>query len=341
VSSALLGGACGTTDAFTGLGANMTLIPFSQTELPLVLGAARAVEPHPSPAQDDMLRAIARLRGVRLTPAALPRPRPQEIATVVVDARARERLLELAIVLSGMDGQVSAIPTANVSQLSRALGIDEARTRRMRHVSQHHHMLTRIDLMRRLGGRSVKNAWRDEGWSGVERMLGPLPDLAEDRGLAARYWGLANCPSGSLGRAVFDHYRANAFRFPGERFAIPEVGVFHDVGHVLSGYGTDAASEVLQAAFQAGFVTEGGLSYLLFGIVQFDLGVKVMRREDPELGRFDVAQVLDALERGAGCRVDLSTSFDLFQHASRPLDAVRAELGIHPIQQPDSARLVA
>jgi hypothetical protein len=302
----------------------MTLIPFSQTELPLALGAARAVEPDPTSAQDELLRAVARLCGLRLAPAALPRPRPREIAAVLHDSAARKCLLELAILLSSIDGQVNAIPTANVSLLSRALGVDEASTRRMRQISQHHHMLTRIDSMRRVGARAIESARRDEGSDGIERMLGPLPDLAEDRELAARYLGLAQCPTGSLGRAVFEHYRENAFRFPGERFGIPEVGVFHDVGHVLSGYGTDAESELLQAAFQAGFVAEGGLSYLLFGMV-----------------RFDVARVLAAVERGAGCRVDLSTGFDLFQHASRPVDAVRAELGIQPLQQPDSARLVA
>jgi hypothetical protein len=319
----------------------MTLIPFSQTELPLALGAARAVEPDPTSAQDELLRAVARLCGLRLAPAALPRPRPREIAAVLHDSAARKCLLELAILLSSIDGQVNAIPTANVSLLSRALGIDEASTRRMRQISQHHHMLTRIDSMRRVGARAIESARRDEGSDGIERMLGPLPDLAEDRELAARYLGLAQCPTGSLGRAVFEHYRENAFRFPGERFGIPEVGVFHDVGHVLSGYGTDAESELLQAAFQAGFVAEGGLSYLLFGMVRFDTGVKVTRLEDPELRRFDVARVLAAVERGAGCRVDLSTGFDLFQHASRPVDAVRAELGIQPLQQPDSARLVA
>lgn len=319
----------------------MDLIPFRQTELPLALGAVRAVDPYPTPAQDDMLRAVARLGGLPLDPATLPRPQPQRTAAMLPDPHARAALLELAIAFSTIDGQVSAIPTANVSVLSRALGIDEASTRHMRETSRHHHMLTRIDLMRRLGGRVVKRAWSEDGWTGVERLLGPLPNLAEDRPLAARYLALSECPNESLGRAVFEHYRAHGFPFPGEPFGMPEVGSFHDVGHVLSGYGTDAASEILQAAFQAGFVARGGLSYLVFGIAQFDLGVKVASIDEPEIGRFDVARVLAAWERGATCRVDLSTSFDLFRHAARPLDEVRAELGIPPLPRPESARLVA
>lgn len=318
----------------------MDLIPFNESELPIALGAVRAVEPYPNSAQDDMLRAVARLGGAPLDPAALPRPRPAQTAASIVEPRARARLLELAIAFSTLDGQVTAIPTANVSTLAHTFGIDGATTRRMREISRHHHMLTRIDLMRRLGGRVVKSAWRDEGWSGVERMIGPLPNLGEDRVLAARYHALADCPEGSLGRAVFDHYRANGFRFPGERFGIPEVGLFHDVGHVLSGYGTDANSEILQAAFQAGFVASGGLSYLLFGIVQFHLGVKVTPIDEPEIGLFDVKRVQAALERGSACRVDLSTDFDLFRHAGRPLGEVRAELGISP-PRVASPRLVA
>jgi hypothetical protein len=319
----------------------MDLIPFNQTELPVALGAVRAVEPYPTPTQDDMLRAVARLGGLPLDPAALPRPQPQRTAAMLPNPQARAALLELAVAFSTLDGQVRAIPNANVSLLSRALGLDEATTRRMRETSRHHHMLTRIDLMRRLGGRVVNRAWREDGWNGVERLLGPLPSLAEDRSLAARYLALSECPSESFGRAVFEHYRAHGFPFPGERFGIPEVGSFHDVGHVLSGYGTDAASEILQAAFQAGFVATGGLSYLVFGIVQFHLGVKVAPIDEPETGRFDVTGVLAAWERGKSCRVDLSRDFDLFRYAARPLRAVRAELGISPLPPAESARLVA
>jgi hypothetical protein len=48
-------------------------------------------------------------------------------------------------------------------------------------------------------------------------------------------------------------------------------------------------------------------------------------------GLFDVPRVLEALRRGAACRVDFSAGFDVFAHQDRPLEALRAELGIPPL----------
>ena len=49
-------------------------------------------------------------------------------------------------------------------------------------------------------------------------------------------------------------------------------------------------------------------------------------------GLFDVTRVLDGADRGAACKVDLSEGFDVFAYKDRPLDEVRAELGIPPLQ---------
>jgi hypothetical protein len=107
---------------------------------------------------------------------------------------------------------------------------------------------------------------------------------------------------------------------------------FHDLGHVLSGYGTDPQSEIQQAAFQAGFARRDGFSFLLFGILQFHLGMRVTPVAKGHRGLFDVPLVLNALRRGAECKVDLSEGFDIFAHKDRPLDEVRSELGIPPLQ---------
>jgi hypothetical protein len=45
-------------------------------------------------------------------------------------------------------------------------------------------------------------------------------------------------------------------------------------------------------------------------------------------GLFDVKRVVRALERGASCNVDLTEGYDLFANKDRPLDDIRAELGI-------------
>lgn len=99
---------------------------------------------------------------------------------------------------------------------------------------------------------------------------------------------------------------------------------------MLSGYATDPAGEIQQAAFQAGFVRKDGFVFLFFGIVQFHLGIKVTPVAEPARGHFDIEKVLVALARGASCEQDLSDRWDFWSAASRPLAQLRSELGITP-----------
>jgi hypothetical protein len=110
--------------------------------------------------------------------------------------------------------------------------------------------------------------------------------------------------------------------------------VFHDLGHVLAGYGTDPQSEIQQAAFQAGYARHDGFSFLLFGILQFHIGMRITPVARGYEGLFDVPLVLTALARGAACKADLSEGYDLFANKDRPLDEVRDELGIPPLHDP-------
>jgi hypothetical protein len=155
--------------------------------------------------------------------------------------------------------------------------------------------------------------------------------------LAARYRALEGCAAGTLGRAFYDHFIDNGFKFAGEPGGIPMI--FHDLGHVLAGYGTDPQSEIQQAAFQAGFARRDGFSFLLFGILQFHLGMRVTPVAKGYRGLFDVPLVMTALARGAACKVDLSEGYDLFANQDRPLEEVRAELGIPPLARSDQGTM--
>ena len=108
--------------------------------------------------------------------------------------------------------------------------------------------------------------------------------------------------------------------------------VFHDLGHVLAGYATDPQGEIQQAAFQSGFARQDGFAVLLFGILQFHVGMRITPVAKGYKGLFDVPLVLTALQRGAACKVDLTQGYDVFANKDRALDDVRAELGIPPLQ---------
>ncbi len=307
----------------------MDIRVFTPENLAIALGAVRAIDSQPTRDQDRFLRSIARLHGAELDPSTLPVPSFAETARAVTDPHQRKRLVELAVIMATVDGFVLSKPTANVLALGRALGIEEPEMHNLERIAGDQHFIARVDLTRQAMGRLVGEVWRDEHLAGVLRFLRPI--VAGDEALAAKYRALGELPAGSFGRALFDHYRSNGFPFPGEKNGIPEKGVFHDLGHVLSGYHTDPDGEIQQAAFQAGFVRNAGFLFLYFGVVQFHLGIKITPVAEPEVGYFDVDKVTTALARGAALKVDLSDRFDFWPFMPRALADVRRELGVPPL----------
>jgi hypothetical protein len=312
----------------------MDLRVFAPADLPIALGAVRAIDPYPSQDQDRFLGAIARLHGHRLEPKSLPRPTPEQTARVITAPATRKRLLELAVVNAVIDGQVLPVPTAYVSILARALELGERETRALRELAARHHLMARVDFTRRIGGSLTGDAWRADRWQGVRKVFAPVFQLGEDPLTASRYRALGRLPVDSFGFALFEHYRANQFAFPGEVGGLPERGIFHDLAHVLSGYGTDPEGEIQQAAFQAGFVRNDGFFFLYFGIVQFHLGVRLTPFSEADPGVLDVEAIDAAFARGAACNVDLSDGWDYWPLLAKPLEVVRAELGVPPLEPP-------
>jgi ubiquinone biosynthesis protein Coq4 len=182
-------------------------------------------------------------------------------------------------------------------------------------------------MMRRVMGSIGTRAYKEEGFAGIRKMLAPFTG-SEDAEVAWKYKSLGLLPEGTFGRTYWEHCTRRRFSFPGEKGGIPERVVFHDFGHVLSGYDTNPEGEIQQGAFQAGFVRTDGFAYLLFAIIQFHLGVKITPVAEGETGLFDVAKVLRAAQRGAACKVDLSDRWDPFAVADAPLEQLRAEYGI-------------
>jgi hypothetical protein len=324
----------------------MEIAAFEAHELEIALGALRAIPREPSAAQDDFLRALARLHGRAIDPRALPAPTAREVAARIAGPHPRKRLVECAIVMTMVDGDVEPGAAAAVADLARALGVDGATSRTLQRVAARHRLLARIDVSRRIFGRFVGAAFHEEGVAGVKRFVGPMLKLGarrlgarltigEDPATAERYQRLRHHPEGSFGRVYWEHCSSRGFAFPGEHGGIPERAVFHDFGHVLAGYDTDPAGEIQQAAFQAGFVRNDGFSFLFFGIAQFHLGLKLTPIAEPEVGYFDVEKVVTALSRGAACNTDLSDHWNFWPLLSLPLEEVRALLEIPPLD-PDA-----
>jgi hypothetical protein len=305
----------------------MDLVIFPHEELIVVLRALRTVASANDAFTDDeaaLVRGFARLHGVDVDPQRLDPVTPSDVAAVLTDPHRRKRAVQLAIVMSLVEGTPAVATEKAVRDLARALDVPEPGVRVLDELAHGHLLLARFDMMRRMR-RFVASG---EGLKGLFKMVAPLVGFDEPEA-AARHRALGACAEGTLGRALFDHYQDNGFNFPGDR--VPARIVFHDLGHVLSGYGTDPRGEIQQAAFQAGFVREDGFLFLLFGILQFHLGMRLTPVAQGEKGFFDVDLVLRALARGAKCKVDLSVEYDVFEHANEPLDEVRARLGVEPL----------
>jgi hypothetical protein len=277
-------------------------------------------------AERALVEGVARIHDVEIAADALEPISFDEVARVVVDPHRRKRAVQLAIVMALVEGTPSTDAEGAVRELSSALGLDEEGLAVLRELTQGRALMARFDMFRRVG-RFVRSR---PGFPGIATMALSISGLGgKDEAMAARYHALGGCDPGTLGRAFHDHFTDNAFKFPGERGGLSMI--FHDLGHVLAGYGTDPQSEIQQAAFQAGFARGDGFSFLLFGIFQFHLGLRITPVAKGYRGLFDVPLVLAALHRGASCKADLSAGYDLFANKDRPLEEVRAELGIPPL----------
>lgn len=308
----------------------MDLAVFPGEELSIALRAIRAVSVRDgvfSDGERDFLIAVAHLHGQVVAPDDLAPITLEEVAQRVRGPHRRKRLVQLAMVAALIEGHPDQATTQGVADLARALGIEDAGLEVLRQVVDGDFLLARFDMARRLR----KNVIGDMGFSEVLRLAIPVLGLSTDAALAARYLALERCAAGTFGRAFFDHYREHGFPFPGERKGVPERMTFHDAGHVLSGYGVDPAGEIQQAAFQAGFMRRDGFSVLLFGLLQFHLGLRITPVARGERGYFDVKKVMTAAQRGASCKVDLSDAWDLFSVVDVPLAALRESYGVPPL----------
>lgn len=307
----------------------MDLKIFAPKELDAVLRTLRNVAVRNdrfTEAERALIEGVARIHGVEIDAETLAPISFEEVARAVTDAHPRKRALQLAMVTALVEGTPSPETMSAVRDLASALGIDEAGLDVLYRVTYGQAFFARIDMFRRIG-KVIREA---DGFPGVLSLLRPVLRIGGgDAIMAARYRALEACAPGTFGRAVFDHFVDNGFRFPGEPGGFPVV--FHDLGHVISGYGTDPAGEIQQAAFQAGFARRDGFAFLLFGILQFHLGLRITPVAKGYKGLFDVPLVLTALARGAACRVDLSQGYDVFANKDRSLEEVRRELGVPPL----------
>jgi hypothetical protein len=150
-------------------------------------------------------------------------------------------------------------------------------------------------------------------------------------------------PAGTLGRGVWEMYRARGFEFPGTPGSAPPLLAQHDWVHVLADYGTTVGSELEVFAFIARANDDmRGFSLLAMVVSLFETGylrtgAGLFEASPGHLsaGESMAARVADALRRGARCRDRVRGSdsidylrVDWFDLAALPLEAVRERFSV-------------
>ena len=250
-----------------------------------------------------------------------------------------QQLVRLMLVVSLADGPPSAEQITMIQNTARELDVQEPAIGVMRLLAENRMLRFRIGFMRRSHLRNYfANTYRLAGGAravakGILVFRGVLQDLT----LAARFRALGDLPDDTLGRQFHDHCVDASLPFPGEKGGFPVGAVYHDFTHVLSGYDTSPAGEMKAAAFQAGY-TRGHWDFftLLFALVIHTAGVNLapfpMPRLPGRIGQPNLAvEVLHALARGTASNQDLGDGWDFWDVVEQPIDNVRQQLGIRPI----------
>jgi len=281
--------------------------------------------------ESDILTVAAEALGrPGLDVRALTPVTPAELSLGLTNPVARERAVQAMILTAMIDGHVDGPEADTVTRFAEALGVNEARVRNLRQLAEGRTRLLWFDLARRSFARPIfEDALRKRGLRGVWDIVGPMVGLARDPDREREYLALGELPEESLGYAYYRFIVDNELGFPGEG-AVAEEGVWHDVSHVLGGYGIDTAGEVSVVSFIAGYKREDPFFWLFTIALQFHLGVRVSPYSPRERGYFDPRRVRRALERGAAMNTDISRDWSLWEHCHRPLAAVRRELGVPP-----------
>jgi hypothetical protein len=306
------------------------------------LAAVRAVVA-PTGAWPDGARRLADAvvwkTGMGLDPAAIAPASLERTAAAVSNPALRVQLVRLAIVASMLDGRPTVATAGRVQALATALGVDTLELVDLRLLAEGRIMRLRRHLMPRawvfpIFGQHV----REHGWWSLLRMLAVTLRLAVDRKINARFLALDELPPSKLGPTLLAFWRNAGFALPGERGTPPYLVYYHDISHVLAGYGTDPASEVQAGCFQGGYQRNDGFMLVFFTLCQFQLGIRMTPIAKGEVGLWDPFRALDAVCRGAGMNRDLTDgTWDPWAHMGEDVEALRSRYHVAPPAWPPVA----
>lgn len=330
----------------------MKLIHPSPRQAVSIVQAMRAVvtaqgQVAPLPIELDSLVAIRRhLLGLP-EPLAVAGPTlPFDFAAVLPDPLTRRETIRILALLPILDQEVVAPKVAVVEQAARELGVEDHGLVLLRQALKRQNRRMGTSMMMR----SVAHYWSPTGkarlrdWLDMARIMMPeipgLYSMLTDKALLAKYQALARLPATTLGYALHDFYVRRGFPLPGEPKSFPEGWGKHEIYHVLSEYDTSLEGEMLNAAFSGGNTEYLCMDLLMATLLQFHAGRQVLPGPCPR-GLLEPDSFFRAVARGAAMNVDLLKDWNLWSVVDRPLDTLRADFQIPPLNERERQALAA
>jgi hypothetical protein len=325
------------------------LIPPDEAEAAILArGIVGAVTPPDglTELQQVLLRAIfEEMTGFRVDPNEVETLGPEEFAAALARRNAifRTRIVQVMLIAALILVPLPEEVAERVGRYASELTVDEGMLEVARRYARGSLGLALIDFNRN-GYTATWNPEESKHLHTAAALEEAWQEDCDDPTLAARWAELGNCPSDSLGRRVFEFYRARGFTFPGLPGSAPPYLAQHDWVHVLADYGTTVENELEVFGLIARAIPDPrGFSLLAMVIGLFETGyimeaAGLFKYDRGHLSRAGMADRLaDAWRRGALCGKDLM-DVDWFEYADHPVDDVRAEFGI---ESKSNAALVA
>ncbi len=225
---------------------------------------------------------------------------------------------------------------ARVDSYAKALGVDNTMLQVARDYSQGAMDVAQQDYLR---SSYVLDYYTQHGNDGsLHRTVRDPGDRSPlDPALEAKWKTLESCPTGSLGRTVWDFYQRRGFALPGSPGSVDPLLAQHDFVHCVADYGTSATGEIEVFSFIAASIPDAsGFSYLVVILGLFETGnvamVPGVATASP--GHLQLPggteRMGNAIRRGLLLGRDVMGGIDWFDYVNDPLDDVRTKLGLVP-----------
>lgn len=254
----------------------------------------------------------------------------EELAEIFVDEKLSKQLCNAFTVLVMASGNVDKDRLKQAKIYAKALKVDNNFLGVLQKRMRGHMVLMRLDFMRRSYVKErIAEAWRKGGLGNMIRTLRAVAGFGKiEPAITKKYLALKDYPEGSLGRTYYQHLRENDFPLPGEENGAPEALVVHDLNHILGDYNTDPLSEIDVLFFQAGHSNFEPFSFMVFILLQMNLGADMVAFSSAETGIFQPDRAFAAFKRGLLVNRDIFSGWDYKNDLKKQVSDLRKGFNI-------------